>query len=160
MKNYLHQTISVGDLVTYVTRTGSSMYHHVGVVGAIHKDTSKVTLSLGAQMCRGGWRDFISTRPITIKGLYLTVVDPRHVSDEILEVLKIQKPSTDGNQLNVTGVEAELCKEIARRQQVGITKYGTTVAANPLSTLQWIQHAKEEALDLAVYLERLKMQIE
>jgi hypothetical protein len=158
MKNYLHQTISVGDLVTYVTRTGSSMYHHVGVVGTIHKDTGKVTLSLGAEMSWGGeW--ILKTRTITIKGLYLTVVDPRHVSDEILKVLKIQKPSTESNQLNVTGVEAELCKEIARRQQVGIAKYGTTVAENPLSTLQWIQHAKEEALDLAVYLERLKSQI-
>lgn len=53
-----------------------------------------------------------------------------------------------------TGIEAEVCAEIARRQALGIAKYGQTVADNPLSLRQWLQHALEEALDLAVYLKR------
>lgn len=53
-----------------------------------------------------------------------------------------------------TGIEAEVCAEIARRQALGIAKYGQTVAENPLSLRQWLQHALEEALDLAVYLKR------
>ena len=52
------------------------------------------------------------------------------------------------------GIEAEVCIEIARRQEFGIAKYGTTVADNPLSLRQWLQHAFEEALDLSVYLRR------
>ena len=52
------------------------------------------------------------------------------------------------------GIEASVCIEIARRQHVGIAKYGTTVADNPLSLRQWLQHAFEEALDLSVYLRR------
>ena len=56
----------------------------------------------------------------------------------------------------VSGVEAEVCIEIARRQQFGLAKYGTTVEANPLSLMQWVQHAKEEALDLAVYLTKIE----
>lgn len=56
----------------------------------------------------------------------------------------------------VSGVEAEVCIEIARRQQFGIAKYGTTVDANPLSLMQWVQHAKEEAMDLAVYLTKIE----
>lgn len=53
-----------------------------------------------------------------------------------------------------TGVEAEVCADIAQRQRKGVGKYGTTVAENPLSLKQWLQHSYEEALDLAVYLKR------
>lgn len=53
-----------------------------------------------------------------------------------------------------TGTEAKVCDLIAQRQRLGVTKYGTTVAANPLSLRQWLQHGLEEALDLAVYLQR------
>ena len=42
------------------------------------------------------------------------------------------------------GIEASVCIEIARRQEMGIAKYGTTVADNPLSLRQWLQHAYEE----------------
>ena len=37
---------------------------------------------------------------------------------------------------------------------MGINKYGTTVAENPLSLREWLVHAKEEALDQAIYLQR------
>jgi len=53
-----------------------------------------------------------------------------------------------------TGVEADVCRDIAERQARGIAKYKTTVADNPLTLRQWLQHAYEEALDLAVYLKR------
>jgi homospermidine synthase len=44
---------------------------------------------------------------------------------------------------------------VRQRAAVGLAKYGTTVADNPLSRRQWLRHAQEEALDLAVYLQRL-----
>jgi hypothetical protein len=44
--------------------------------------------------------------------------------------------------------------DIAYRQQEGLSKYGTTVADNPLTLRQWLQHAYEEALDQAIYLKR------
>lgn len=53
-----------------------------------------------------------------------------------------------------TGTEAKVCELIAKRQQLGIAKYGTTVADNPLTHRQWLQHGLEEALDLAIYLQR------
>lgn len=57
--------------------------------------------------------------------------------------------------MSATGIEAKVCEDIARRQQAGIAKYGTTVEDNRLTTVQWLQHAYEEALDLAVYLRRI-----
>lgn len=47
-----------------------------------------------------------------------------------------------------------VCLDIAARQQLGMKKYGTTVEENPLPTKAWLQHAYEEALDMAIYLKR------
>lgn len=58
------------------------------------------------------------------------------------------------------GIEAEVCADIARRQALGKNKYGTTVADNPLTLRQWLQHALEEALDQAVYLKRAIAEID
>jgi len=59
-----------------------------------------------------------------------------------------------------TGTELRLIQLIEARQQMGISKYGTTVAANPLSLRQWLQHALEESLDYSVYLLRAIEQID
>lgn len=56
--------------------------------------------------------------------------------------------------MNVSGTERRVCKDIAARQQLGIAKYKITVADNPLTLRQWLQHAYEEVLDQAIYLRR------
>lgn len=56
--------------------------------------------------------------------------------------------------ITATGIEKIVCDDIAKRQALGIAKYGTTVADNPLTLKQWLQHAYEETLDKAVYLRR------
>lgn len=50
-------------------------------------------------------------------------------------------------------------KELSERSKFGQQKYGTKLTRTDLTTEQWIQHAKEEALDLCNYLERLKRNI-
>lgn len=60
----------------------------------------------------------------------------------------------------VSGTEARVCELIAKRQQLGIHKYGTTVANNPLAQAAWIKHALEETLDQAIYLQRALEEIE
>lgn len=54
----------------------------------------------------------------------------------------------------VEGIEKKVCEDIARRQELGINKYGQSVADNPLSLVEWLNHAYEECLDQAVYLAR------
>ncbi len=60
----------------------------------------------------------------------------------------------DTSKMIPSGIEAMVCDDIAKRQQVGIAKYGTTVAENPLTHAEWLQHAYEECLDMAIYLKR------
>ena len=57
-------------------------------------------------------------------------------------------------------IEAMVCTEIAARQAKGVAKYGTTVAENPLTLREWLQHALEECLDQAVYLRRAIAEID
>lgn len=52
-------------------------------------------------------------------------------------------------------VEESVILEIKDRAGKGYTKYGTTMTRQDLSTRDWLQHALEEALDLAVYLKRV-----
>lgn len=56
--------------------------------------------------------------------------------------------------IKATGTEGEVCADIARRQVFGLSKYGVSVADNPLTLRDWLQHAYEETLDKAVYLKR------
>ena len=50
----------------------------------------------------------------------------------------------------VEAVRADLAERSAR----GIAKYGTTLDRGDLSHADWLQHAYEEALDMALYLRR------
>ena len=46
-----------------------------------------------------------------------------------------------------------------QRATKGLRKYGVTTTREDLSLIDWLQHAQDEALDLAVYLERLKQEL-
>lgn len=50
-------------------------------------------------------------------------------------------------------------RKMLARARFGLAKYGVTTERNDLSTPQWLQHAQDEAMDLAVYLERLMSDI-
>tara|TARA_R110001583_G_scaffold68508_1_gene194827 strand:+ start:1477 stop:1686 length:210 start_codon:yes stop_codon:yes gene_type:complete len=52
-------------------------------------------------------------------------------------------------------IEYRVCTKITQRANVGKKKYGTTMDRKDLTKLQWLKHAQEEAMDLAVYLEKL-----
>ena len=52
-------------------------------------------------------------------------------------------------------IEDEVCKKIQQRADVGKDKYGGTLETAPLTRLEWLIHAQEEAMDLAVYLQKL-----
>ena len=47
-------------------------------------------------------------------------------------------------------------EKLKQRAEAGLRKYGTDTTREDLSTLEWMEHAQEEALDWAVYLEVLK----
>jgi len=46
-------------------------------------------------------------------------------------------------------------KDLYKREIRGLKEYGTTMDRTDLSQDEWLQHAYEEALDLALYLKKL-----
>ena len=47
----------------------------------------------------------------------------------------------------------KLCNELQERRKMGLKKYGVSLDKSGLTSLELLQHAKEEALDLAEYLQ-------
>jgi hypothetical protein len=45
--------------------------------------------------------------------------------------------------------------KMTRRAEIGLRKYGVTTERTDLTQKQWLIHAQEEAMDLAIYLQRL-----
>ncbi len=50
-------------------------------------------------------------------------------------------------------------EQMKSRSEVGMKKYGTNLERTDLTTIEWIEHAKQEALDFALYLERIKQDL-
>jgi hypothetical protein len=50
--------------------------------------------------------------------------------------------------------------DLSVREVLGTLKYGTTVDRVDLNLMDWIRHAREEAMDLSVYLTRILILLE
>lgn len=51
-------------------------------------------------------------------------------------------------------ISAAVAADVQSRAAVGLAKYGVTLGESELPLREWLQHAYEEALDLACYLRR------
>lgn len=68
-----------------------------------------------------------------------------------VEVIE-DEPQTDS-------IVESVINQFKQRSEAGINKYGTTLDRNDLTPLQWIEHAKQEAMDFILYLEKLKQEL-
>ena len=57
--------------------------------------------------------------------------------------------------MKAEGCEEGVIDKIRLRREAGRKKYGVTMERTDLTRLDWLRHAQEEAMDLAIYLERL-----
>jgi len=48
-----------------------------------------------------------------------------------------------------------VCQKLTEREEFGRIKYGQDVDQAKLTELEWLNHAQQEAMDLANYLEKL-----
>jgi hypothetical protein len=60
---------------------------------------------------------------------------------------------------NKDSVVYRIATLLKNRSETGIRKYGTTLDRTDLTIKEWIDHSIEEALDLALYLERIKSEL-
>lgn len=67
--------------------------------------------------------------------------------------------SSDGNLQKLDSVVTSVIDQFAQRSLVGQKKYGTDLDRKDLTTLEWIEHAKQELMDGILYLEKLKQEL-
>ena len=51
-------------------------------------------------------------------------------------------------------IVVDVLERIKTRADKGMSKYGVPMTREDTTTVEWLRHAQEEALDLAIYLER------
>ena len=56
-------------------------------------------------------------------------------------------------------VVTSIINQFVQRAQFGKQKYGTDLDRRDLTTLDWIEHAKQEVMDGILYLEKLKQEL-
>ena len=49
--------------------------------------------------------------------------------------------------------------QLRAREERELSKYGVNTERTDLSTLEWLQHLQEELMDGAVYIEKLKKEL-
>ena len=91
--------------------------------------------------------------------------DTDHESDVFMPEWEDQFPhweAEQGDSLQIVrywrgkSVEERIIDQIKERKAAGAFKYGTTMRRDDLSVGDWLQHAKEEMLDAAIYLQKLQ----
>lgn len=90
-------------------------------------------------------------------------------SNEVIYPIGYYGVSFDVNQYNLIeetnetyikdSIVESVINQFKQRSEVGIKKYNTTLDRTDLSTLDWIEHAKQEAMDFILYLEKLKSEV-
>jgi hypothetical protein len=51
-------------------------------------------------------------------------------------------------------IVVDVIERIKERADKGMAKYGVPMTRPDVTTVEWLRHAQEEAMDLAIYLER------
>ena len=67
--------------------------------------------------------------------------------------------NSEGNLDKLDSVVTSVIDQFAQRSVMGKKKYGTDLDRKDLTTLEWIEHAKQELMDGILYLEKLKQEL-
>ena len=54
----------------------------------------------------------------------------------------------------------ELLEKYVQRSEIGKAKYNMDMDRDDLSITEWVNHAQEEAMDLSIYLTKIKRELE
>jgi len=71
------------------------------------------------------------------------------------EIYGIRRNVESRTILKTDSIVDSIIDEHIKRAELGKEKYNNTLDRTDLSVLDYLQHAKEEAMDLALYLEKM-----
>lgn len=102
--------------------------------------------------------DFIDNIEFNMGNYYVFVNDWFHTvwsnSKGYAEIISYKEEK------RIDRIVESVINQFKERSEVGIKKYNTTLDRTDLNTLDWINHAQQEAMDFVLYLEKLKKEYE
>lgn len=75
-------------------------------------------------------------------------------ADSFYEALEKSKLQYEQQRFIPDSIVQKIQQEMNTRAEMGFKKYNQTLDRTDLSVIDYLQHAKEEAMDLALYLEK------
>ena len=100
------------------------------------------------------WHEMQEEKALRIKDAVVTIDTPMiHESPDGGKTVR-SRPFRDPQKSD--RYVQQVKEKFEQRSQTGINKYNTTLERDDLSIVDWLNHAQEEAMDLALYLEVLK----
>ena len=94
-------------------------------------------------------------KALRIKDAVVTIDTPKYIYESPDGGKTVRSRPFRGPQKSDRYVQ-QVKEKFEQRSQTGINKYDTTLERDDLSIIDWLNHAQEEAMDLALYLEVLK----
>lgn len=85
---------------------------------------------------------------------------PSPYPGEFWNILKEEAKKREMKQTIEDPIVLKVMAKYYERSQLGINKYGTTLAREDLELTDWLTHAQDEAMDLSLYIERIKQELE
>jgi len=96
-----------------------------------------------------GWNTFIPTSNVHTGASKLGSSAVSVINDSFKKAIEIKRDR----------IVESVIEKFKSRSEVGIKKYGTTLDRDDLSLEQWLDHAIEEAMDLCLYLTKIKEEL-
>ena len=112
--------------------------------------------------------DFQQTKDENYELHFLSVNTILIQLDRILELIELEKHFEEKKKAieefnekyfipnKKDSIVEQVITKYRKRSQLGIKKYGTTLAENELTQEQWFTHLQEELMDAVLYLEKIK----
>lgn len=82
--------------------------------------------------------------------------DSENFLSKLKEILGAEIEVVGAEEVKPDSIVESVVDQLRQRSDAGIKKYGTTLDRDDLHPLEWIEHAKQEAMDFVLYLEKLK----
>jgi hypothetical protein len=71
-----------------------------------------------------------------------------------------QTTTNDNLDIQEDTIVQSVIEQYFQRSQLGIKKYNTTLDRNDLSLHEWLEHAKQEAMDFVLYIQKVQTVIQ
>jgi hypothetical protein len=96
-----------------------------------------------------GWNTFTPTSNVHTGASKLGSSAVSIINDSFKKAIEIKRDR----------IVESVIEKFRSRSEIGIKKYGTTLDRDDLSLNEWINHAQEEAMDLCLYLTKIKEEL-